>query len=122
MDKNIKSEHVSEFDLAALRKIRANVENFMVISSEKYASDSAIEKLMLDIAPQDHKGASPFFDKSISIETLDIDPDSNATHIADLCSCDTQVGFDKYDFVVCHVARRHSAASAQHSTVQCKST
>ncbi len=104
----MESKVVSKFDLDALIKIRENVEKFMIQVAGTYATDLNTESLLLDIAPQDHKGAAPFFDDSITIETLDIDPNSDATHVADLCSCAKQIGFDRFDFIVCTEVLEHT--------------
>lgn len=99
---------VSEFDVNALTLIRDNVEKFMKNVAATYADKGCEGKLLLDIAPQDHRGARPFFDKSISVETLDIDSSSGATHIADLCKCADQIGHGKFDYIVCTEVLEHT--------------
>jgi len=71
-------------------------------------SYGAVNKLLLDIAPQEHRGARPFFDPTVIIETLDINPLSGATHIADLCKCADSIGFNLYDYIVCTEVLDHT--------------
>lgn len=103
MDKSI-----SEFDIAALASIRSNVEQFMQYVASNFASNLTGGERLLDIAPQDHSGAKPFFNHKIEIETLDIALDSKATYIADLCSCAEQIGPEKFDFIVCTEVLEHT--------------
>ena len=102
---------VSEFDVAALAMIRQNVDAFMAHCAAKYgASTGAHAPRLLDVAPQDHKGAAPFFRNAV-IETLDIDRASGATHVVDLCDCSQVVraiGRDKFDCVVCTEVLEHT--------------
>jgi ubiquinone/menaquinone biosynthesis C-methylase UbiE len=66
------------------------------------------EGLMLDIAPQDHEGAKKYF-KKINIETLDIDSNSKATYIADLCKNNKElISNDKFDFILCSEVLEHT--------------
>lgn len=100
---------VSEFDIAALASIRSNVEAFMAHCAATYArgGDARNRPTLLDVAPQDHKGAAPFF-TDVSIVTLDIDPNSKATYIADLCHCRDAIGADRFEFVVCTEVLEHT--------------
>lgn len=95
---------ISMIDVDGIKKIRNNIELFMTYCASKYAIKPG---LLLDIAPQDHLGATPFF-KNVQIETLDIDPKSNATHIADLCHCDEIIEGSRYDYVVCTEVLEHT--------------
>lgn len=99
------NKEISPQDINHLALLRKNVESFMRRVSCQYAKTSG---LLLDIAPQDHPGARPFFSPAIQIETLDIDPASGATHIADLCNCVDTVGADRYDFIVCTEVLEHT--------------
>ena len=73
---------VSQMDIEFLAAIRSNVSSFIAHCAGQY---SIVGKL-LDVAPQDHEGARPYFPASVAIETLDIDPASGCTHIGDLCA------------------------------------
>jgi SAM-dependent methyltransferase len=95
---------VSDFDIAALSLLRENVNTFISRSSELYGGPNT---LLLDIAPQDHCGAAPFFTNS-EIHTLDIDPGSNATYIADLCADSETVPANYFDYVVCTEVLEHT--------------
>ena len=95
---------LAEFDINALSLIRNNVESFMLYVAENFATKGG---LLLDIAPQDHRGAAPFF-KNVQIETLDIDPQSGATYIVDLCQCTETIGSNKFDYVVCTEVLEHT--------------
>ncbi len=96
---------VARIDIEHLAKLRANVERFMQEVGNRFAFPGA---LLLDVAPQDHRGARPFFKHEVRIETLDIDPSSGATFIADLCNCADTVGMDRYDFIVCTEVLEHT--------------
>jgi hypothetical protein len=63
---------------------------------------------LLDVAPQDHIGAKPFLPKGIEYHTLDIDPKSGATYIADLCKCALAVGYNRYDYIICTEVLEHT--------------
>lgn len=65
--------------------------------------------LVLDIAPQDHLGAAEFFRKA-TLETLDIDPSSGATYIADLC-CENfdRIPDGRFDLIFCTEVLEHVA-------------
>ena len=96
---------ISQIDAVNLQKLRSNVDRFMEDVAVRFDRSDA---LLLDIAPQDHSGARPFFSKNVSIETLDIDPLSGATFIADLCQCETAIKSERYDFIVCTEVLEHT--------------
>ena len=99
------NKSIAQIDIYHLNKIRANVDNFMTDIGLRYVNCGT---RLLDIAPQDHKGAKPFLKDGVEYHTLDIDPNSGATYIADLCSCAPIVGFDAYDYVVCTEVLEHT--------------
>jgi SAM-dependent methyltransferase len=96
---------IAQIDIDHLAKLRTNIEFFMEDISARYTRPGT---RLLDIAPQDHKGAKPYLPTGIEYHTLDIDPKSNATYIADLCSCAPTVGYDTYDYVVCTEVLEHT--------------
>lgn len=96
---------VSLQDKEHLLLLRANVETFISRVSRQYARGPA---LLLDVAPQDHMGARPYFGPEVHVESLDIDPASGATYIADLCNCSTVIGLGRYDFIVCTEVLEHT--------------
>ncbi len=96
---------VSLMDEENLAKIRKNVNSFIAESAKKYDKKGT---LLLDIAPQDHEGASPFFVES-KVETLDIDQTSGATYIADLCTNNQKIiPKNHFDFIVCTEVLEHT--------------
>lgn len=107
------SQTISAFDVEAHATIRRNVEAFMVHCASTYARQrnaSGGPPLLLDVAPQDHKGATPFF-SGITVATLDIDMASGASYIADLCDRDAiarLIGSSVFDFIVCTEVLEHT--------------
>ncbi|MDB5175754.1 MAG: methyltransferase [Candidatus Saccharibacteria bacterium] len=96
---------VSELDKKYFQMLRDDVSNFMKNSGLEY---DAAGSVVLDIAPQDHEGAKPYFPLA-SVETLDIDPESGATYIADLCKNNASViPADHFDIVVCTEVLEHT--------------
>ena len=98
------SNEISEIDLRHYKMIRENVSRFLKTCAEKYDTNG----YLLDIAPQDHEGAKAYFSK-MAVETLDINPISEATYIADLCqdNADTIEG-NRFDIVVCTEVLEHT--------------
>jgi hypothetical protein len=95
---------VSKIDEDNLNLIRNNVAIFLRNCGIKYDKKG----YLLDIAPQDHKGAQPFFKKAI-VHTLDINQNSGATFIADICKNNKKIISDSsYDFVVCTEVLEHT--------------
>lgn len=96
---------VSAIDEQHLIDIRANVSRFIGECALTHDRPGA---RILDIAPQDHEGASPYFVKG-TIETLDIDPASGATYIADLTATnDAVIPADRFDLVICTEVLEHT--------------
>jgi len=96
---------VAQIDIDHLEKLRTNVEKFMSTMGTRYARPGI---RLLDVAPQDHQGAKPFLPAGVEYHTLDIDPKSGATYIADLCNCAPIVGYSKYEIVVCTEVLEHT--------------
>lgn len=98
-------KNISKTDNENLQKIRTNVSSFIAEHSGSYDSK---EVLVLDVAPQDHEGAKPYF-KYAKVETLDIDPDSGATYIADLCQNNEKIiPSNKFDVIICTEVLEHT--------------
>lgn len=96
---------VSHTDVEFLRIIRQRVVQFMVDVSEQYATSPGC---LLDIAPQVHEGARPFFPKTISVDTFDIDAESGCTYTGDICTHNACLPSNSYDYVVCTEVLEHT--------------
>jgi ubiquinone/menaquinone biosynthesis C-methylase UbiE len=96
---------VSDQDILHLSLLRENVTNFIMECAVKFDNNDC---RLLDIAPQDHNGAKEFFKKS-NIHTLDIDINSNANYIADLCQNNSKIIPDNFfDIVICTEVLEHT--------------
>lgn len=96
---------VSAMDEEHLKSIRQNVSQFIADCGEKYDKEGA---LVLDVAPQHHEGARPYFNQA-NVETLDIDEGSGATYLADLCANNVAIlPSDRFDYVVCTEVLEHT--------------
>jgi|688.fasta_scaffold00580_42 SAM-dependent methyltransferase len=95
---------ISEIDKKNYVKIRENIKNFINRLSEKYDSK---DTLIMDIAPEIHMGTKEFF-KHSTIKTLDIDPNSGADYILDLCENNKDTIKDEtFDLIVCTEVLEH---------------
>lgn len=95
---------ISKIDEDNLKIIRRNVVKFLGACGKEYDKKGQL----LDIAPQDHEGAKPFFKKS-TIHTLDINPKSGATFIADVCNNNKKIiNNSTYDLIVCTEVLEHT--------------
>jgi SAM-dependent methyltransferase len=96
---------ISEIDEQALKEIRENVSSFVAKAGKAHDRADAI---VLDVAPQDHEGAKPYF-KQAKVETLDIDENSGVTYIADLCANNNGIiPNDHFDYVICTEVLEHT--------------
>jgi len=96
---------ISQMDVDHLQKLRDNVNQFIKACGEEHDKEGAF---LLDVAPDEHEGAAPFFKQS-TIETLNIDPSSGATYVADLCANNEGViPSSRFDFVVCTEVLEHT--------------
>lgn len=92
-----------------------DVQNFKIIREGVIESIESAAKIfdnegikVLDVAPQDWSGAEEFF-KSASIDTLDIDPESNATYIADITKNNYKLILsEQYDVVIMTEVLEHT--------------
>ncbi|WP_418263882.1 methyltransferase domain-containing protein [Flavobacterium faecale] len=101
----MKEIKVSDQDILHLSLLRENVTNFIKKCAEKFDHDNY---LLLDVAPQDHNGAKEFF-KRTTIRTLDIDENSNANYIADLCQNNSNIiPNNLFDVVICTEVLEHT--------------
>jgi SAM-dependent methyltransferase len=97
-------KQVSEIDINHLEIIRVGVKQII----QKSAQLDSSEVKVLDIAPQDHNGAKEFF-KQARIFTLDIDKESGADYIADLCENNSNLILsNSFDIVICTEVLEHT--------------
>ena len=95
---------ISEMDRQFLSLIRQNVSSFLFTCGKKYDKQG----LLLDVAPQDHEGAFPYF-KQAKVLTLDIDPMAKANYTADICQQNDQlIPNEHFDWVVCTEVLEHT--------------
>jgi SAM-dependent methyltransferase len=95
---------ISEMDSVHLKMIRENVSKFLREIGQLYDAPG----ILLDIAHQNYEGAAASFRKA-KILTLDINPLSEATYIADICRNNRRIIPDEYfDFVVCTEVLEHT--------------
>lgn len=96
---------ISELDQLHLVRIRQNVSKFIMECAERFDNDNV---QLLDIAPQVHKGAAEHFKKAI-IRTLDIDSNSAADYIADICKNNSDIiGENLFDVIICTEVLEHT--------------
>jgi SAM-dependent methyltransferase len=95
----------SQIDADHLTAIRRSVSAFTERVASAYAATAG---RLLDIAPQVHEGARPYFPASVTVETLDIDPHSGCTYIADICACADVLADGTFDYVVCTEVLEHT--------------
>ncbi len=91
-------------DQRHLEFIRSSVVSFMKRVAIQYATS---EGVMLDIAPQDHEGARPFFHDKIVVKTFDINPNSGCDYIGDICKLNHFLEEGSFDYVVCTEVLEH---------------
>jgi SAM-dependent methyltransferase len=96
---------VSDIDIEHHARIRSSVVSFMKQTATDYGQAPG---RLLDIAPQDHDGARPFFGPEIVVETFDVDPNSGCDYIGDLCARNDCLKSESFDHVVCTEVLEHT--------------
>lgn len=92
-------------DIQHLEMIRKSVKEFTADCARQFDRSGAT---LLDIAPQIYEGAREFF-KLSDIHTLDINPASGATYIADLCNDNSErIPSGRFDFILCTEVLEHT--------------
>lgn len=96
---------IHQIDLENLNIIRNGVSEHIASSAKHY--DRAGSRV-LDIAPQDWAGASAIYQQA-TINTLDIDPTSDADFIADITQCNRELIADEsFDVVIMTEVLEHT--------------
>jgi SAM-dependent methyltransferase len=85
--------------------LRDNVRAFLQRVPLEYKCNQGF---LLDIAPQIHEGARPFFPDTIHVDTMDIDPTSGSTYIGDICVYNECIKDNSYDYIVCTEVLEHT--------------
>ncbi len=85
--------------------IRANVDAFL---RRALADSQGALQDVLDVAPQDHQGARPFLAEAVRLSTLDIDPTTAPTYVADLCAGPLDIAAESFDAIVCTEVLEHT--------------
>ena len=96
---------VSEIDKKHYLFLRENINK--LIFSLKFEFDKK-NIIVLDIAPEIHKGVKGTFKDAI-VKTLDLNPESGADYIADLCKNNQElIPNDYFDLIVCTEVLEHT--------------
>lgn len=96
---------IHHIDEEFYKKIRENVTRFIKNCSSKYIQENTT---LLDIAPQDHQEIGKILPSSVTYKTLDIDPQSGADYIADLCEHNYHIPNDSFDYIFCNEVLEHT--------------
>lgn len=87
------------------RLLRDNVRKLMRRAAVIAGSGPA---RLLDVAPQDHEGARPFFHPAVDIVTFDIDFEASADIVGDICTRNPLLDDASFDYVVCTEVLEHT--------------
>ena len=101
----MKKLKVSKQDVGHLKTIRQNVIKLCKVCGKYYGNKKG---LLLDIAPQEHEGARPFFSNKVAIQTFDINRDNNPDLVGDICKTNKKPGKKSFDIVVCTEVLEHT--------------
>lgn len=100
-----KQHVVSSTDQLHLALLRDHV---TALFTQAGAAATAMDSCeILDIAPQDHGGVRPFLTETATLQTFDIDPQSGADIIGDICERNDGIDDDSFDIVVCTEVLEH---------------
>lgn len=94
---------VSAVDTANLEIIRTAVTSLMKLAGSTITAGQKV----LDIAPQDHGGVKPYVNPTVEVITIDIDPNSGASLVGDICTFNPLLQDSSFDSVVCTEVLEH---------------
>jgi SAM-dependent methyltransferase len=111
---NDKSKVPSSIDNENYLKIRKSVLIGVKDLADLVAQIDFVPLVGLIIAPQDHRVLQAFNSINCRIYSLDIDPNSKADFIADICQLNESIPDSHFDFIICtevieHVKNPHDA-------------
>ena len=96
---------ISDIDKKHYNLIRNNISQFILNLSNLFDSK---DFLILDVAPEIHLGVKQYF-KNSTIKTLDINPNSGADYIVDLCNTNTSIiSSNTFDIIICTEVLEHT--------------
>lgn len=95
----------SKMDVDHLTLIRENVAKFLRRAAEICNAEPG---RILDIGPQDYEGVGPFLRPGMTVESLDIDPNSGRTYIGDICQKNECLPDNHFDYVLCTEVLEHT--------------
>lgn len=100
-----KTNKISKYDLKNYKLIRKNVYKSIKDFSSSFNFKS---KKILEIAPQIHEDSKNLFKESKKY-TLDIDKNSNADFVADICKNNSKkIKSNYFDFIICTEVLEHT--------------
>jgi len=100
----MKKIKISEIDKKHYAIIRKSVTNSIKSLTTNFDKKN---KIILDIAPQDHENSKRYFKKAI-IKTLDIDPLSGADYVSDICKKNKKIESNYFDLIICTEVLEHT--------------
>ena len=95
----------SAMDQRHIDLLRANIAQFLTRAGTSLVDS---DTLLLEVAPQQCGGARQYFPAGVRWETLDINPLSGCTHIADLCATNPHLPAGRYDVIVITEVLEHT--------------
>lgn len=95
----------SSIDVVHLELLRAHVSELWTEAAAH--ADTVPQGVVLDIAPQDHGGVRPLLKADSVVLTMDIDPNSGADVIGDICTFNKAIEDGSFAVVVCTEVLEH---------------
>ena len=95
----------AEIDTRFLALLRDNVDQLLSRAAQTFVKPG---DLVLDVAPQAHEGVAAHLPQDATLETIDIDPDSGATYVGDICRPNALIPDARYDLICCTEVLEHT--------------